>query len=59
MQLFTYMFRPLIFEARSVTTLAAAIDNLILLYLFVIGFYALIKKKGKTLLKTVSSCGYT
>lgn len=45
MQLFTYMFRPLIFEARSVTNLAAAIDNLILLYLFVLGCYTLIKKK--------------
>lgn len=45
MQLFTYMFRPLIFEARSITALAAAIDNLILLYLFIVGFYALIKKK--------------
>ena len=45
MQLFTYMFRPLIFEARSITALAAAIDNLILLYLFVLGCYALIKKK--------------
>ena len=45
MQLFTYMFRPFIFEARSITALAAAIDNLILLYLFVLGCYALIKKK--------------
>ncbi|WP_114700212.1 hypothetical protein [Psychrobacter proteolyticus] len=48
MQLFTYMFRPIIFEARSVTALAAAVDNLILLYLFVIGSYALIKKKRKS-----------
>lgn len=47
MQLFTYMFRPIIFEARSITALAAAIDNLILLYLFVVGFYALIKKKSQ------------
>lgn len=47
MQLFTYMFRPLIFEARSITALAAAIDNLILLYLFIVGFYALIKKKRR------------
>lgn len=37
MKLFTYLFRPLIFEARSVFSLAAAIDNLILLYLFVMG----------------------
>lgn len=47
MQLFTYMFRPIIFEARSITALAAAIDNLILLYLFIVGFYALIKKKWR------------
>jgi len=45
MQLFTYMFRPIIFEARSITALAAAVDNLILLYLFVLGFYAFIKKQ--------------
>lgn len=37
MQLFTYMFRPIIFEARTVFALAAAVDNLILLYLFVAG----------------------
>jgi hypothetical protein len=47
MQLFTYMFRPLIFEARSITTLAAALDNLILLYLFIAGTYALLKKKSQ------------
>ncbi|WP_213064877.1 hypothetical protein [Acinetobacter sp. SWBY1] len=44
MQLFTYLFRPIIFEARSIFSLLAAIDNLILLYLFVIGFKAVIKK---------------
>lgn len=47
MQLFTYMFRPLIFEARSITSLAAALDNLVLLYLFIAGSYALIKKKSR------------
>lgn len=47
MQLFTYMFRPIIFEARSITAMAAALDNLILLYLFIMGGYALIKKKAK------------
>lgn len=47
MQLFTYMFRPIIFEARSITALAAAIDNLILLYLFIVGLYALIKKRSQ------------
>lgn len=48
MQLFTYMFRPVIFEARSITAMAAALDNLILLYLFIMGGYALIKKKAKS-----------
>lgn len=37
MQFFSYLFRPLIFEARSIFALAAAIDNLILLYLFYSG----------------------
>ncbi|MDI1300849.1 MAG: hypothetical protein PSX71_02995 [bacterium] len=42
MKLFTYMFRPLIFEAQSIFGLAAAIDNLVLLYLFAMGWRALI-----------------
>lgn len=46
-KLFTYIFRPTIFEARNVFTLAAAIDNLILLYLFIAGGYALIKNKSR------------
>lgn len=46
MKMFTYVFRPTIFEARNIFTLAAAIDNLILLYLFIAGGYALIKKKS-------------
>lgn len=37
MQLFTYLFRPTLLEARTVFALAAAIDNLILLYLFIAG----------------------
>lgn len=47
MQLFTYMFRPIIFEARSITAMAAALDNLILLYLFIAGGIALIKKRKR------------
>ena len=47
MKLFTYVFRPSIFEARNIFTLAAAIDNLILLYLFIAGGYALIKNKSR------------
>lgn len=48
MKLFTYMFRPLIFEARSITQFFSALDNLILLYLFIFGGYRLIKKKNIT-----------
>jgi hypothetical protein len=47
LQLFTYMFRPVIFEVTSITTLAAAIDNTVLLYLFIIGSYSLMKNKRK------------
>ena len=36
MQLFTYMFRPTIFEFRGFASFAAAIDNLIILALFLI-----------------------
>lgn len=43
MQLFTYLFRPVLFEARSVFALAASLDNLILLGLFVIGGIALLR----------------
>ena len=45
MQLFTYMFRPLPFEAHSIASLMASLDNMILLYLFVVGSYFLIKTK--------------
>jgi hypothetical protein len=44
-QLFAYMFRPFIFEANSIFSAAAAFDNLILLFLFVAGFWE--KMKGK------------
>ena len=37
LQLFSYLFRPLPFEARSLTSLAASLDNLILLFIFVLG----------------------
>lgn len=47
MKLFTYVFRPIIFEARNAFTLAAAIDNLILLYLFIAGGYAFFMKKAQ------------
>lgn len=37
MKLFTYMVRPMVFEARSVFQLAAAVDNLVLILLFAAG----------------------
>lgn len=43
MQLFTYLFRPLPFEASSVFQLAASVDNLLLLYLAVLGVHAWIR----------------
>lgn len=43
MQMFTYMFRPLVFEARSVFQLAAAVDNIILGVLFLFGGMAIWK----------------
>ena len=43
MQMFTYMFRPLVFEARSVFQLAAAVDNIILGVLFLFGGLAITK----------------
>ena len=48
MKLFTYMFRPLIFEVNSITSFAAAIDNTILLFLFVLGGFSYIRKKRKS-----------
>ena len=43
-QMFTYLFRPTIVEIRDVFSLAAAIDNLILLFLFVVGGWLMIKR---------------
>lgn len=43
MQLITYMFRPLPFEARSIFQLVSSMDNLILLYLFFVGGWAIAK----------------
>ena len=43
MQLFSYLFRPVIFEARNVFALAASLDNLLLLGLFVVGGFALLR----------------
>lgn len=51
MKLFTYMFRPTILEARSVTQIFSALDNILLLYLFIAGGYRIIKNKNTTSLE--------
>lgn len=45
MQLITYMFRPFIFEVNSAFSFAAAIDNLVLLYLFMMGGWGMLKRR--------------
>ncbi|MFA0031224.1 MULTISPECIES: hypothetical protein [unclassified Vibrio] len=40
LQMFTYLFRPLPFEVRSITQLLASIDNMVLLYLCYVAFKA-------------------
>ena len=47
-QLFTYMFRPTFLEVNSIFSIAAALDNAILLYLFVVGGWALFKSRVRT-----------
>lgn len=44
MQMFTYLFRPLPFEAHSMFALLASLDNIILLLIFLLGAKALIRK---------------
>jgi hypothetical protein len=43
MQMFTYLFRPLPFEAHSISAFMASVDNVFLLYLFVMGLFVKIK----------------
>lgn len=43
-QMFTYLFRPALIEARNLFSLAAALDNTILLFLFITGGWAILKK---------------
>jgi len=45
MQLYSYLFRPLPFEAGSIFALAASLDNLVLLFLFVAGLLKLLKNR--------------
>ena len=42
-KLFTYLFRPLPFEAKGILQLAASVDNVFLLYLLMLGFLAVLK----------------
>lgn len=42
-QMFTYLFRPTLIEARNLFSLAAALDNTILLFLFIAGGWAILK----------------
>ncbi|WP_319782066.1 hypothetical protein [Oceanisphaera sp. IT1-181] len=44
-QLFTYLFRPLPFEAHSLFAMLGSIDNVILLFLFVVGIRSAVKKR--------------
>lgn len=44
-KLFTYLFRPLPFEANNIFSLAASFDNIIILSLFLFGFFSFIKHK--------------
>lgn len=49
MQIFTYMFRPLPFEAAGVFQLAAAFENIILLFLFVFGGITMLRGRKSPL----------
>lgn len=45
MKLFTYLYRPLPFEANSITTFAASLDNIFIILISWLGIQALIKKR--------------
>ncbi len=46
-QLFTYAFRPLPYEAHSVTALVSSLDNMFILFLFILFLKSFFKKKKK------------
>ena len=48
MQMVTYLFRPLPFEARGISSLASSIDNTLLLFLFFWGIRKIKKIKSTT-----------
>ncbi|MBV1928442.1 MAG: hypothetical protein KUG81_02910 [Gammaproteobacteria bacterium] len=45
LRLFTYLFRPLPFEAHSVFALAASVDNMVLLFLSIIAVHSAVKRR--------------
>lgn len=42
-QMFTYLFRPTLIEVRNLFFLAAAVDNIILMFVFIFGGWAMFK----------------
>ncbi|MBP0623535.1 hypothetical protein [Cupriavidus consociatus] len=46
MQLFTYVFRPLPYEANGIFGLAASLDNVVLLVLAMLGIWGMIHRRG-------------
>lgn len=46
LKLFTYLFRPMLFEAHNLPALAAAVDNLVLLLLVVGGGIGLLRRRS-------------
>ncbi|HEY9279259.1 MAG TPA: hypothetical protein VIP51_04220 [Eoetvoesiella sp.] len=50
MQLYTYLFRPLPIEASGIFGLAASMDNMILLFLFIAGGWRLLKGRKQVLI---------
>lgn len=49
MQLITYLFRPLPFEASSLFSLAASVDNVVLLLMFLVGGRQILKRRKPAL----------
>ena len=47
MQMFTYLFRPFPFEARSITSLFASLDNMVLFMIIIIGLKSIFHKNLK------------
>ena len=48
MKLFTYLLRPLPFEAHSILSLAASLDNVVLLWLVLVGAWQMLHRRPAT-----------